>query len=657
MEAHKEVTQDGCCAHDHSKHSHDHDDHHDGHSHDHSQKNPYLPALVSFIVLGIGLVLDYAIQPAFFTGWARLVWYLVAYFPVGFPVLQQGIRLAVKGDLFTEFFLMGIATIGAFSIGEYPEGVAVMLFYAIGELFQHSAVDRATKNIQALLDIRPDKATVKRNDQWVTIKPSEAAISELLLIKPGEKVALDGILTTERASFNTAALTGESKPSTLEKGETVLAGMISLDQVSEIKITKKFEDSSLARILKLVQSATKNKAKPELFIRKFARIYTPAVTFLAIGLVFLPYFFVTDYVFAEWLYRACVFLVISCPCALVISIPLGYFGGIGAASRHGILFKGSNYLDLMTKVNTVVMDKTGTLTQGVFTVQKVATELDQTEFLLVSAALESQSTHPAAKAVTDYVSQQLPNTVFPKIDLAKEIPGHGITAQTGGKEAMAGNLKLLDRFGISYPNELTSIVETLVVVAIDGKYAGYFTIADELKDDSKEAITQLHKAGITATIMLSGDKKSVVEQVAKELAIDQAYGNLLPEEKVDRIRDIKKDPTRIVAFVGDGINDAPALALSDVGIAMGSLGSDAAIETADVILQTDHPSRIATAIKIGKATRQIVIQNIAMAFLVKAVVLLLGAGGIATLWEAVFADVGVALLAILNAIRIQKMNF
>lgn len=654
METHKEVTQNGCCAHDHSAQSHDH---HEGHSHDHSQKNPYLPALLSFILLVIGLVLDYAIQPAFFSGWIRLAWYLLAYLPVGFPVLKQGIQLAIKGDLFTEFFLMGIATIGAFSIGEYPEGVAVMLFYAIGELFQHGAVERATRNIQALLDIRPDKAIVKRNDQWVTIKPSEATIGELLLIKPGEKVALDGELTTARASFNTAALTGESKPSTFEKGEIVLAGMISLDQVSEIRITKKFEDSSLARILKLVQSATKNKAKPELFIRKFARIYTPAVTFLALGLAFLPYFFVADYVFTEWLYRACVFLVISCPCALVISIPLGYFGGIGAASRHGILFKGSNYLDLMTKVNTVVMDKTGTLTRGVFTVQKVETNLDQTEFLLYSAALESQSTHPAAKAVTDYVTQLFPNASLPTITQAKEIPGHGITAELNGKPAMAGNLKLLKRFEIPYPSELKAIVETLVVVAIDGNYAGYFTIADELKEGSKEALSLLHKIGVTATIMLSGDKKSVVEKVAKELSIDQAYGNLLPEEKVAHIKTLKNDPNRVVAFVGDGINDAPALALSDVGIAMGSLGSDAAIETADVILQTDQPTRIATAIQIGKATRQIVIQNIAMAFVVKAVVLLLGAGGIATLWEAVFADVGVALLAILNAIRIQKMNF
>lgn len=654
METHKEVTQNGCCAHDHSAHNHDH---HEGHSHDHGNKNPYLPALLSFILLAVGLVLDYALQPAFFKDWVRLAWYLIAYLPVGFPVVQQGIQSAIKGDLFTEFFLMGIATVGAFSIGEYPEGVAVMLFYAIGELFQHSAVDRATRNIKALLDIRPDKATVKRNNEWLTIKPSEAAIGELLLIKPGEKVALDGELMTERASFNTAALTGESKPATFEKGEIVLAGMISLDQVSEIRITKKFEDSSLAKILKLVQSATKNKAKPELFIRKFARIYTPAVTFLALGLAFLPYFFVADYVFAEWLYRACVFLVISCPCALVISIPLGYFGGIGAASRHGILFKGSNYLDLMTKVNTVVMDKTGTLTRGVFTVQKVVTEVDETEFLVFSAALESQSTHPAAKAVTDYVTQLLPNATLPEITLAKEIPGHGITAHLNGKAALAGNLKLLERFEIAYPNELETIVETLVAVAIDGKYAGYFTIADELKEGSKEVLSLLHKIGVTKTIMLSGDKKSVVEKVAKELSIDEAYGNLLPEEKVEHITALKNDPTRIVAFVGDGINDAPALALSDIGIAMGSLGSDAAIETADVILQTDQPARIATAIQIGKATRQIVIQNIAMAFVVKAVVLLLGAGGVATLWEAVFADVGVALLAILNAIRIQKMNF
>jgi Cd2+/Zn2+-exporting ATPase len=655
METHEEVPQNSCCTHDHSAHHSDHD-HGTRHSHEHPN-NPYAPAIISFILLAIGLALDYGLQPAFFQSEIRLLWYLVAYLPVGLPVLRQGLQLAIKGDFFTEFFLMGIATIGAFSIGEYPEGVAVMLFYAIGELFQHSAVERATRNIQALLDIRPDKATVKRNGEWVQIKPSQAVIGDVLLIKPGEKVALDGVLTTETASFNTAALTGESEPSTFEKGETLLAGMISLNQVAEIRITKRFEDSALARILKLVQSATKNKANPELFVRKFARIYTPTVTFSALGLAFLPYFFVSDYNFADWLYRACVFLVISCPCALVISIPLGYFGGIGAASRHGILFKGSNYLDLMTRVNTVVMDKTGTLTRGVFTVQSFATQLDHTDFFRYAAALESQSTHPVAKAVTDYVTPLLSMTTSLEITQVKEIAGHGITARLDGKVAIAGNLKLLSRFNVPYPNELKTIEQTLVVLAIDGRYVGYFTIADELKEGAREALIQLEKVGVTTTIMLSGDKKSVVEKVAKELSIDEAYGNLLPEEKVEHIKTLKKDANRVIAFVGDGINDAPALALSDVGIAMGSLGSDAAIETADVILQTDQPTRIATAIQIGNATRQIVIQNITMAFVVKAAVLLLGAGGIATLWEAVFADVGVALLAILNAIRIQKMNF
>ena len=629
--------------------------------HDHSHAEPlraawkeYLPAIVSFVLLLLGIVFDHFIQPEFFNGNARLIWYISAYVPVGIPVLKDAFKAILKRDFFTEFFLMSLATIGAFGIGEYPEGVAVMLFYAIGELFQSAAVKRAKQSIKALLDVRPDAATVLRDGNSVIVKPDTIAIGEIILVKAGEKIPLDGILLTEKSSFNTAALTGESKPDTIYKDGTVLAGMINLDQVIQIKVTKKFADSSISRILEMVQNATSRKAKTELFIRKFARIYTPIVVLLATLLVLIPYFVVDEYSFSEWLYRALIFLVISCPCALVISIPLGYFGGIGAASRNGILFKGSNYLDLMTKVDTVVMDKTGTLTKGVFKVQQVKAEtIPEEEFLNIVAALESNSTHPVAKAIVAESDEK-----YKEIDIAsvEEISGHGLKGKLKGDVILAGNTKLLKKFNIVYPVDVDKIVDTIVVVAIGEKYAGYITIADEIKPDAKKTIQDLNAMGIEA-VMLSGDKQSVVDEVAKELKINKAFGNLLPEEKVKHVERIKNEKSRTIAFVGDGINDAPVLALSDVGIAMGGLGSDAAIETANVIIQTDHPSKIVTAIQIGKATKKIVWQNIGLAFGVKAIVLILGAGGLATMWEAVFADVGVALLAILNAVRIQRFKF
>jgi Cd2+/Zn2+-exporting ATPase len=405
----------------------------------------------------------------------------------------------------------------------------------------------------------------------------------------------------------------------------------------------------------MVQHATARKAKTELLIRKFAKIYTPVVFFLALALVVIPCFFVNDYQFSTWLYRALIFLVISCPCALVISIPLGYFGGIGAASKNGILFKGSNYLDLITKVNTVVMDKTGTLTKGVFRVQQIVTAgMDEREFIQLLAALESQSTHPVAKAIAAYENA---GTKAYQASGVEEISGHGLKGNAGGYEMLAGNTQLLKKFGITYDSAIDGIVESIVVVAINNQYAGYVLIADEIKEDARQAIEQMHENGITQTVMLSGDKDSITQEVAKAVGVDRAFGGLLPEEKVEKVEEIKRDKTRTVAFVGDGINDAPVLALSDIGIAMGAMGSDAAIETADVVIQTDQPSKIATAIKIGRATKRIVIQNIALSFGVKAAVLILGAGGLATMWEAVFADVGVALLAILNATRIQKKRF
>jgi Cd2+/Zn2+-exporting ATPase len=629
----------------------------DGRNHRNDSKswidNEWVAAIISFVLLGIGLVLDSWVEPTWFSGTIRFIWYAIAYVPVGFPVLIKGIKLSFRGEFFTEFILMSIATLGAFYIGEYPEGVAVMLFYAVGELFQGAAVNRAKRSIKALLDVRPDTASVLRNGQFVSVDPTDVKVDETIRVKVGERVPLDGEMLSEDSSFNTAALTGESKPSSIEKGETVLAGMINEAKVVELKVTKLFNDSSLARILTLVQNAQGRKAKTELFIRRFARVYTPIVVFLAVALTFVPYFFVAEYDFNEWLYRALIFLVISCPCALVVAIPLGYFGGIGAGSRNGILFKGSSYLDRMTRVDTIVMDKTGTLTKGVFKVQQVvSTGSDQNEWLPLAAAVEAQSTHPIAKALVEYAE----NGEEYRVENLEEIKGHGLKGIVDGKEVLAGNAKLLEKFNIPVDENVYEITDTVVVVAVDGRMAGYITIADEIKEDAKQAIERMHALNIK-TVMLSGDKQAVVDKVSGELNIDKAYGDLLPENKVEKVEEIKKGKKEALAFVGDGINDAPVLAISDVGIAMGGLGSDAAIETADVVIQTDQPSRIVTAIDIGKATNRIVWQNIALAFGVKLIVLALGAWGVASMWEAVFADVGVALLAILNAVRIQRMNF
>ncbi|MEG0187104.1 heavy metal translocating P-type ATPase [Algoriella sp.] len=641
-----------CCStshDDHEKHTHSHDD--QDHNHEHNTSKLFLG--ISLFIFFSGIFIQYILKPSWFVEneTIRLVWFSISYILVAFPVWKEALELAKKFDFFNEFSLMGIATLGAFIIGEYPEGVAVMLFYTIGEMFQEAAVNRAKGNIKALLDVRPDTAHVLRNGVFETIKPQEVAIGETIQIKVGEKIPLDGILITDKGSCNTSALTGESKPSTYKTGETILAGMLNLENVIELKTTKKFEDSSIAKILQMVQDAASRKAPTELFIRKFAKIYTPIVFFLALALVVIPYFFVDNYIFRDWLYRGLVFLVVSCPCALVISVPLGYFGGIGAASRNGILVKGSNFLDLLAKVNTVVMDKTGTMTEGVFEVQKIETNLNQNEFLNLVSALEKPSTHPIAKAIVAYHSSD-----FKAIDVV-EISGKGLKGNVDGKTVLAGNTKLLDHFSIQYPQEIRDIVESIVVVSVDNKYAGYITIADKIKEDAKVAIQNMKALGVTKTIMLSGDKNTITQKVAKEVNVDEAFGELLPEGKVEKVEFLKQNTNQIIAFVGDGINDAPVLALSDVGIAMGGLGSDAAIETADVVIQTDQPSKIATAIKIGRETKKIVIQNIILAMSVKAIVLLLGAEGIANMWEAVFADVGVAMLAILNAIRIQRMKF
>ncbi len=634
---------------------HDHEGH--DHSHDHSDQTVFqlfLPAGISFILLAAGLLLDYWLKPDWFTDWIRLALYLLAYIPVGFPVIKEAFSSIKNGDFFSEFLLMTIATGGAFAIGEYPEGVAVMLFYSVGEVLQTLAVQKAKLNIKTLLDQRPDEVTILKNNIPKTIKAKDASIGEIIQLKPGEKLALDGELLSETASFNTSALTGESKPDTKKTGDSVLAGMINLNTLSLVKINTAYEDSKLSRILELVQNASSQKAKSELFIRKFAKIYTPIVVFLAIAITFLPYFFVEEYEFRNWLYRALVFLVISCPCALVISIPLGYFGGIGAASRNGILVKGSNFLDILARVKNVVMDKTGTMTEGVFKVQQVHIEngFNKEEILVLLNILESKSTHPIAAAVHEYVGEISHDILIKDFE---EIAGHGLKGTIDGKEVLAGNFKLMEKFDIPHSVNHIEVSDTLIAVAVDGQFAGYVTISDQIKEDSSSAVTALQKMGIKVT-MLSGDKQVVVKEVADKIGITNAFGDLLPEDKVNKVKEIKAQ-NETVAFIGDGVNDAPVVALSDVGIAMGGLGSDATIETADVVIQDDRPSKIPMAIKISRETRKIVWQNVILAFGVKAVVLILGAGGLATMWEAVFADVGVALLAILNAVRIQNMDF
>jgi len=614
----------------------------------------YLPAILSFLMLVAGLVVDNFFNLAFFTGWIRVVWYGIAYLPVGVPVVIKGLKNIWQGQFFTEFFLMSIATIGAFAIGEYPEGVAVMLFYSIGELFQDAAVSRAKSNIKALLDVRPNIASVWRDNKFITVHPEALKVGEKIQVKVGEKIPLDGKLISEKARLNTSALTGESKPKLIKKGEIVLSGSINQEAVIEIETTKIFSESSVSMIIELVQNASSRKSKTELFIRKFAKVYTPIVVYSAIALTFLPFFFVENYVFEDWLYRALIFLVISCPCALVISIPLGYFGGLGAASKNGILFKGASYLDEITKINTLVMDKTGTLTKGVFKVTEVVTEqIDETEFLKYLVSLEQKSTHPIATAIVEHVSL---NDVY-KVDNTEEISGKGLVGIVNGKQVLAGNSALMDQYNVKFPKILSEISDSIVIVVIDNDYKGYVTIADELKENAIETIARLKKMGIAEIVMLSGDNDAITQKIAWKLGIANAKGDLLPEDKLNEVDKLKSELGRKVAFVGDGINDAPVLAISDVGIAMGAMGSDVAIETADVVLQADEPSKIISGILIGRSTRKIVWQNIVFALGVKAAVLILGAWGLASLWGAVFADVGVALLAILNAIRLQKMKW
>ena len=629
-----------------------------GHTHD-QQGTGFL--ILSFLLLVGGVILRYLQLPFWMIPGVEVLWFLLAFLPVGFPVMVEVWKSIRQKDIFNEFSLMLLATIGAFCIGEYPEGVAVMLFYSVGERVQHRAVDRARRNIRRLLDVRPEKALVLRQGKELSVFPGEVEVGEMIMVKPGERIPLDGLLQEEYALFDTSALTGESLPRTINRGDEVLAGMIVSGQAIRLKVTKPYEQSALARILALVQDASERKAPAELFIRRFARIYTPVVFLLALSIMLLPALVAAfhpgfDYFFKDWAYRGLVFLVISCPCALVISVPLGYFGGIGAASRKGILFKGGNYLDAITHVNTVVFDKTGTLTTGHFQVFSMEADTVSSQRLLsILLTLEEKSTHPVAQAVTRYALQEGAGRIG--VTHLQEYPGYGLEGVIEGKNVLVGNIRLLTDRGITVPAGISERVATVVVCAIAGKYAGHLLLSDTLKADAVEAIGRLKQLHIDNIQLLSGDKKEIVAIFAKTLGIRHARGGLLPEDKAAYLEKLNAEAGVSAAFVGDGMNDAPVLALSDVGIAMGGLGADAAIESADVVIQTDQPSKVATAISIGRATRRIVKQNIAGAIGVKSLILIAGACGFVTLWAAVFADVGVALLAVLNSVRILSKKF
>ena len=629
-----------------------------GHTHD-QQGTGFL--ILSFLLLVGGVILRYLQLPFWMIPGVEVLWFLLAFLPVGFPVMVEVWKSIRQKDIFNEFSLMLLATIGAFCIGEYPEGVAVMLFYSVGERVQHRAVDRARRNIRRLLDVRPEKALVLRQGKEQSVFPGEVEVGEMIMVKPGERIPLDGLLQEEYALFDTSALTGESLPRTINRGEEVLAGMIVSGQAIRLKVTKPYEQSALARILALVQDASERKAPAELFIRRFARIYTPVVFLLALSIMLLPALVAAfhpgfDYFFKDWAYRGLVFLVISCPCALVISVPLGYFGGIGAASRKGILFKGGNYLDAITHVNTVVFDKTGTLTTGHFQVFSMEADTVSSQRLLsILLTLEEKSTHPVAQAVTRYALQEGAGRIG--VTHLQEYPGYGLEGVIEGKNVLVGNIRLLTDRGITVPAGISERVATVVVCAIAGKYAGHLLLSDTLKADAVEAIGRLKQLHIDNIQLLSGDKKEIVAIFAKTLGIRHARGGLLPEDKAAYLEKLNAEAGVSAAFVGDGMNDAPVLALSDVGIAMGGLGADAAIESADVVIQTDQPSKVATAISIGRATRRIVKQNIAGAIGVKSLILIAGACGFVTLWAAVFTDVGVALLAVLNSVRILSKKF
>ena len=609
--------------------------------------------------------------------WINRAIYLISYAIVGAEIVIVAIKNIFKGEVFDEHFLMAVATIGAISIGEYPEAVAVMLFYQIGEIFQDYAVDKSKKSITELMDIRPDYANVKRENKILKVKPEEVKINEIIVVKPGEKIPLDGIVIDGKSMLDTSSLTGESLPRSIKKDEEVLSGCINQSGTITIKVTKEYGESTVHKILDLVENASNKKSKSENFITKFAKYYTPIVVILAVMLAIMPPIILRDGNFTNWLYRALTFLVVSCPCALVISIPLGFFGGIGGASKKGILVKGSNYLEALANTETVVFDKTGTLTEGVFEVQEIKTakeiqdeklketkqepekieisEITKEELLKTVAICENDSNHPIANSVKNaYVKQNNEKINTSNLKNVQEISGKGISATIEGKEVLVGNQKLMKDKNIKYIQ--CKSVGTILYVSIEGKFAGYIVISDKIKQDSKEAISSLNKNGVKKTVMLTGDKKEVAEKVSKQIGIDEVYAELLPDGKVKKVEELlqTKETKGKLVFVGDGINDAPVLALSDIGIAMGGLGSDAAIEAADVVIMTDEPSKVSKSIDIAKKTMKIVKENIIFAIEIKIIVLILGACGVATMWEAVFADVGVSILAILNSLRMLK---
>lgn len=611
-------------------------------------KKDGIKIIIALILFFIALIVNFG------NIWMNNILYILAYAMVGIEIVIKAFKNIIKGKVFDENFLMAVATIGAFVIGELPEAVAVMLFYQVGELFQSYAVSKSRKSISNLMDIRPDFANVERNKDVEKVKPENVKIGEIIIIKPGEKVPLDGIVVEGNSSLDTKALTGESLPKDVKVNEEVLSGFINLNGVIKVKVTKEYGESTVSKILDLVENASNKKSKSENFITKFAKYYTPIVVITALILAIVPPLIIKDAVLSDWIYRALSFLVVSCPCALVISIPLSFFGGIGGASKMGVLIKGSNYLEALSNTEIVVFDKTGTLTKGVFEVQKVAPEgISKEELLEVTAYSEHYSNHPIAISIKNAYGREIDEE---KIINTNEIPGFGIMAKIEDKEILVGNEKLMNENKISFSK--CDSIGTILYVAIDKKYTGYIVIADKIKDDSKDTIKLLKKNNIKQTVMLTGDRKKVGEEVAKELGIDKVYTDLLPDGKVKKVEELLTSRAQKgkLIFVGDGINDAPVLAISDIGVAMGGLGSDAAIEAADVVIMTDEPSKLVNAIKLSKRTMRIVKENIIFAIFVKVLVLVLSALGVATMWEAVFADVGVSIIAIINALRALRVK-
>ena len=600
------------------------------------------------IIIGAA-VLATAVLLSLNNEWLQIALFIISYIIVGGDVVKRAVKNIFKGQVFDESFLMSIATIGAFFIGEYPEGVAVMLFYQVGELFQSYAVGKSRKSIASLMDIRPDYANVKKGDELVKVDPDEVQIGDIIVIKAGEKIPLDGKVIEGSSMIDTSALTGESVPREVEVGSDILSGCININGVITAEVTKEFGESTVSKILDLVENASSKKSNSEQFITKFARYYTPVVVIIAVFLAIIPPLVIDGATFSDWIYRALAFLVVSCPCALVISIPLSFFGGIGGASKKGVLVKGSNYLEALAETEIVVFDKTGTLTKGVFNVQEIHPEgVSKEELLELTAHAESYSNHPISLSLKRAYSKEIDNG---RISDVEEISGHGVIATVDGKKVMAGNIKHMKMMDIPYFKG--ELIGTIVHVAVNNKYIGYIVIADEVKEDSAQAIKELKAANIKQTVMLTGDNKSIGSKVAKELGLDKVYAELLPADKVEKLEELfsQKSKKGKLAFVGDGINDAPVLARADIGIAMGGLGSDAAIEAADVVIMTDEPSKIATAMKISKKTLKIAHQNIVFAIGIKIIVLILSAFGITTMWAAIFADVGVTIIAVLNAFR------